>query len=137
MSNHQMDAINDSNMHLCYNDKRIPNVLIQRYENSMRWRILLSILKNGGHTGYWWSFQHHLKHAFSNFLFSNAVFFVLFFEIFILTPLNLIIHKKYAISDFHPLIFFRDINKALKIRWQKTLTPKINLSTKYILLNAM
>ena len=29
-----MDAINDSNMHLCKNDKRIPNVPIQRYVNS-------------------------------------------------------------------------------------------------------
>ena len=29
----------------------------------------------------------------------------MFFEIFILTPLNWIIHKNYAIFDFHPIIF--------------------------------
>ena len=40
-----MDAINDSNMHLCKNDKRIPNVPIQPDVNSMRRRILLSIRK--------------------------------------------------------------------------------------------
>ena len=51
-SNHQMNAINDSNMRLCYHYKRIPNVLIQRYVNSMRRHILLSIRKNEGHTGY-------------------------------------------------------------------------------------
>ena len=51
-SNHQMDALNDSNMRLCYHYIRIPNVLIQRYVNSMRRRILLSIRKNEGHTGY-------------------------------------------------------------------------------------
>ena len=32
--------------------KCIPNVLIQRYVNSMRHGILLRIPKNGGHTGY-------------------------------------------------------------------------------------
>ena len=31
---------------------RMPNVFIQRYVNSMRRRILLSICNNGGHTGY-------------------------------------------------------------------------------------
>ena len=47
-SNHQMDALNDSNMHyIC-----IPNVLIQSDVISMRRRILLSVRKNGGHTGY-------------------------------------------------------------------------------------
>ena len=51
-SNHQMDALNDFNMRLCYHYIRIPNVLIQRYVNSMRRRILLSIRKNEGHTGH-------------------------------------------------------------------------------------
>ena len=51
-SNHQMNALNDSNMHLCWHYIRIHNVLIQRYVNSMRRRILLSIRKNEGHTGY-------------------------------------------------------------------------------------
>ena len=59
--------------------------------------------------------------------------FKLFLEIFILTPLNWIIHKNYAIYDFHPINFFRDIDKALKIRWLKKLTARFNLSSKYIL----
>ena len=36
-------------------------------------------------------------------------------EIFTLTPLNWIIHKNYAIYDFYPIFFFKDINKALDI----------------------
>ena len=32
----QIDALNDSNMRLCYHYIRILNVLIQRYVNSMR-----------------------------------------------------------------------------------------------------
>ena len=40
-SYHQMDTIIDSNMYICKNDKRISNVLIQRYVISMRRRILL------------------------------------------------------------------------------------------------
>ena len=51
-SNHQMDALNHSNMRLCNHYIRIPNVLIQRYVNSMRRRTLLSIRKNECHTGY-------------------------------------------------------------------------------------
>ena len=51
-SNHQIDALNDSNMCLRYHYIRIPNMLIQRYVNSMRRRILLSMRKNEGHTSY-------------------------------------------------------------------------------------
>ena len=51
-SNHQMDALNDSSMHICQHNIRIPNVLIQRYVTSMRRRIRLSIRKKEGHTGY-------------------------------------------------------------------------------------
>ena len=47
-SNHQINTINGSNMHFCLNDKRIPNMIIQRYVNSMR----RGILKNRGHTGF-------------------------------------------------------------------------------------
>ena len=67
-----------------------------------------------------------LFNAVSIFLFSNAVWLFYFsLEIFISNPQNWIIHKNYAIYDFHPL-FFRDINTALEIRWQKNITPKIN-----------
>ena len=31
-------------------------------------------------------------------------------------PCELIIHKNYAIYAFHPIFFFRDIDKALKIQ---------------------
>ena len=59
-------------------------------------------------------FLTSFQHTVSNFLFPNAVWLFYFsLEIFILTPLNWIIHKNY---DFHLIFFYRDINKALDDR---------------------
>ena len=46
-----------------------------------------------------------------------------FLEIFILTSLNWIIHKNYAISDFRPIFFFRDI-EGIKDSMIEKICPK-------------
>lgn len=51
-ANHQINNINDLIQALQVEWRALPNVLIRRYVNSMRNRILECIRKNGGHTRY-------------------------------------------------------------------------------------
>ena len=87
--NYQMDAINDSNMHLCQSDKRIPNVLIQRYVNSNKatYSVKHSLkLRSNWLLTIFLTFV--IAHSWKFLVSKGCVTVYFFLEIFILTPQN-------------------------------------------------
>ena len=51
-TNHQINNVQDLTRALQLEWQALPNVLIRRYVNSIRWRIRACIASNGGHTRY-------------------------------------------------------------------------------------